>query len=230
MTNKNFLTKSRWLVTIILLLLLGITHAWGNTTDNLTYSGIGLGYSRNSGAYTAFSNVAASSAARYAGQIYAFDKNNTSKTYIQMRATSPSAIISTTSGGDVKTVTITWNSSTAKGRTIQVYGKTSAYSEPADLYDNTKKGTLLGTIVYGTSTSITVVGSYQYIGLRSSSNALYVDNIAIEWGPSGTSVSLTIQIWNELPGASGTSVSLTNGGCDGSGGTSKGSFCWTIVF
>ena len=206
MTNKNFLTKSRWLVTIILLLLLGITHAWGNTTDNLTYSGIGLGYSRNSGAYTAFSNVAASSAARYAGQIYAFDKNNTSKTYIQMRATSPSAIISTTSGGDVKTVTITWNSSTAKGRTIQVYGKTSAYSEPADLYDNTKKGTLLGTIVYGTSTSITVVGSYQYIGLRSSSNALYVDNIAIEWGPSGTSVS------------------LTNGGCDGSGGTSKGSF------
>ena len=41
MQTKSFLPKTRWLVTIILLLSLGITNAWGGTTVSATLKGSG---------------------------------------------------------------------------------------------------------------------------------------------------------------------------------------------
>lgn len=119
------------------------------------------------------------SAATYQGYTA---KNNSYSNCIQMKsADSNSGIITTASGGDAKKVTITWNSNTTSGRTVDVYGKKAAYSSAADLYSAGTQGTKIGSIVYGTSTELEVDGDYQYIGLRSNSGALYIDNIAIQW-------------------------------------------------
>ena len=119
------------------------------------------------------------SAATYQGYTA---KNSTYSNCIQMKsADSNSGIITTASGGDAKKVTITWNSNTTSGRTVDVYGKKTAYTTAADLYSPSTQGTKIGSIEYGTSTELIIDGDYQYIGLRSNSGALYIDNIAIQW-------------------------------------------------
>ena len=101
---------------------------------------------------------------------------------IQLRSdNNNSGIVTTISGGYVKKVVVTWNSNTLNGRTLNVYGKNSAYSTATELYDSNTQGTLLGTIVYGTSTELEVTGNYQYIGLRSADGAMYLDEIKITW-------------------------------------------------
>ena len=116
------------------------------------------------------------SSAVYAGQ--SAGGNNA----IQLRTTNNnSGIVTTKSGGYVKKVVVTWNSNTSNGRTLNVYGKNSAYSTATELYDSNTQGTLLGTIVYGTSTELEVTGNYQYIGLRSADGAMYLDEIKIMW-------------------------------------------------
>lgn len=110
---------------------------------------------------------------------------------IQLRSNnSNSGIVTTTSGGKVTKVTVSWNSNTASGRTLDIYGKNSAYSDATDLYDNAS-GELLGTIVYGTSTELVIDGDYSYVGVRSNSGAMYLDAITFTWSADGGSSSTT---------------------------------------
>lgn len=108
---------------------------------------------------------------------------------IQLRSDKNTSGIVVTANGDEETVgkiTVTWNTNTTNGRKINIYGKNTAYSDPTDLYNSETQGTLLGTIVYGTSVSLTITGSYNYFGLRSNSGALWLDEIEIEWGGVST--------------------------------------------
>lgn len=106
---------------------------------------------------------------------------------IQLRSDkSTSGIVTTASGGKVSKIVVTWNSNTSSGRTLDIYGKNTAYSAATDLY-NTNKGTKLGSIVKGTSTELTIEGDYTYIGLRSSSGAMYISSIEITWETGGES-------------------------------------------
>ena len=129
--------------------------------------------------YTAWSGKTGTSGAVYAGQSAG---GNTS---IQLRSdNSNSGIISTKSGGKVKKVAVSWNSNTASGRTLNVYGSNTAYTAVTDLYNSSKQGTLLGTVVNGTSTELTISGDYAYIGLRSNSGAMYLTSVSITWDAS----------------------------------------------
>lgn len=149
------------------------TKNGGGYVDILTQSWTGV----TGTSYASWNNKPGSaSTAVYAGQSAAGNSS------IQLRSTSNSGVVSTTSGGKVKKIVVTWNSNTSNGRTLNVYGKNSAYSSAADLYGNQTQGTLLGTIVYGTSTEITVSGDYEYIGFRSASGALYLSEVDITWG------------------------------------------------
>ena len=110
---------------------------------------------------------------------------------IQLRSNnSNSGIVTTTSGGKVTKVTVSWNSNTASGRTLDIYGKNSAYSDATDLYGNAS-GELLGTIVCGTSTELVIDGDYNYVGVRSNSGAMYLDAITFTWSADGGSSSTT---------------------------------------
>ena len=130
---------------------------------------------------------------------------------IQMRSDkNTSGIVVTTNpeGAKVSSISVTWNTNTANNRTLNIYGKNTAYTSPSDLYGDSQ-GTLLGTIVYGTSTSLNITGDYEYIGLRSNSGAMYIDEINIQWGGAAATYEysdvsirfgglLTQDLWNDL--------------------------------
>ena len=147
--------------------------AEGEVVDKLTRELTGIA---NNGGYNTWSGKKSTSGAVYAGQ------SAGSYDAIQLRSkNNNSGIVTTTSGGKVKKVVVEWQSSTSDGRTLNVYGKNSAYTEATDLYDSTKQGTLLGTIVKGTSTTLEINGDYEYIGLRSASDAMYLTSVSITW-------------------------------------------------
>lgn len=126
--------------------------------------------------YTSWSGKKATSLAVYAGQSAGGNSS------IQLRSkNSNSGIITTTSGGKATKVKVTWNSNTASGRTLDIYGKKTAYSAPTVLYDDDTKGTKLGSIVKGTSTELEISGDYTFIGLRSNSDSMYITSIEITW-------------------------------------------------
>ena len=101
---------------------------------------------------------------------------------IQLRSNNNnSGIVTTTSGGKARKVAVSWNSDTANGRTLNVYGKNTAYTQATNLYDTNSQGTLLGTIVKGTSTELDIDEDYEYIGLRSASGAMYLTSIDVTW-------------------------------------------------
>ena len=132
--------------------------------------------------YVDWSGKTDASGAVYAGQSAGGNAS------IQMRSkNSNSGIVTTVSGGKVKSITVEWNSNTTNGRILNVYGSHKAFSSPTELYNTSTDGDKLGTIVYGQSTTFTVTGDYEYIGIRSESGALYLNSISIEWeNESGT--------------------------------------------
>ncbi len=126
--------------------------------------------------YTEFSGKEGESGAVYAGQCAGGNES------IQLRSNNNnSGVVTTASAKKVKKVSVTWNSNTAAGRTLNVYGKNDAYSAATDLYDSAKQGTLLGTIVCGTSIELEVSEDVQFIGFRSANGAMYLTEVQIVW-------------------------------------------------
>jgi len=162
-------------------LIVGVGSAWAaDVTDVLNQTLTGV----TGTSYSSWSDKTSVSEAVYAGNSAGGNSS------IQLRSSNNnSGIVTTASGGKVKTITVTWNSNTQSGRTLNVYGKNSAYSGAADLYDTSKQGTLLGTIVYGTSTELTVTGDYEYIGFRSASGAMYLTSVSIVWETGGSTLT-----------------------------------------
>lgn len=159
-------------------------------SDVLTNTFLGV---TGGSSYTEFSDVQGTSGVTYAGCIM------TSNDTIQLNSNKPSksshpGIITTgTSNAYVRRITVVWHSTTASGRTVDIYGKTSAYTSTDDLWDNDVKGTSLGSLTYTSAeemdTELSVTGDYSYIGIRSKSGALYLTSITIEWGVQNMSSS-----------------------------------------
>ena len=149
----------------------------GQIEDIITIDLIG----ETGNSYTSWSDKRSNSTAVYAGQSISNPDNIQLRSDKDKNTGNYSGIVTTTSGGKVKKVIVEWGGATANGRTLNIYGKNDAYSNPNDLYDNTKSGTKLGTIVKGTSTELEITGDYRYIGLRSNSGAMYITSITIIW-------------------------------------------------
>ena len=129
--------------------------------------------------YSSWSGKTGDSGAVYAGQSAGGNES------IQLRSNnSNSGIVTTTSGGFARKVTVTWQDGTSAGRTLDIYGNNTAYTNPTQLY-NTPVGTKLGSIVKGTSTELVIEGDYAFIGMRSNSGAMYITQIQIEWQKGG---------------------------------------------
>ena len=128
--------------------------------------------------YTAWEDKSDASDAVWAGK----SAKHSSYGEIQLNKNSGYGIWTTGSGGNVQKVKVTWNSGTTSGRTLKVYGDTSAFSGDSG-------GTELGEIQYGTSTELTVSGSYQYVRLDASDGAMYFDKIEVTWAVSGGSTT-----------------------------------------
>ena len=176
-------------------------------SDVINYDSIGV----EGTTYTDWSGKSGTSGAVYAGQSAGGNEA------IQLRSDKNSAgIITTTSAGKLAKVIVSWNSNTANSRKIDIYGKNTAYTSASDLYGD-DAGTKLGSIVNGTSTELLITGDYSYVGIRSSSGALYLDSVEIQWGEPATyefsRVALIVggfisqDLWNELNGGeNGTNI------------------------
>lgn len=103
---------------------------------------------------------------------------------IQIRSkNSNSGIITQVSGGLVKSVSIKFNSNTLESRELDIYGSNNPYLIVANIYgtDDTK-GDLVHTFTYSsTEQTYDFEADYSYIGIRSKSGALYIDQISITW-------------------------------------------------
>ena len=120
-------------LTFFLTALLTFSVGWAATvTDVLTLDGLGL--SGIGQTYTNFSNKTFSSTAVYAGKCAG------SYSSIQLRSkSSDSGIITTASGGKLKSITLVWNSATSNSRTVFVYGKNTPYSAVSELYSTSTR-------------------------------------------------------------------------------------------
>ncbi len=130
---------------------------------------------------------------------------------IQLRSkNNNSGIVTTVSGGKATKVVVEWNSNTANDRTLDIYGKNSAYSSASDLYNISTQGTKLGSIVMETSTELTISGDYEYIGMRSNSGAMWLDEIDITWSQDGdTPPAPTYTVSFDANGGTGTMANVT---------------------
>lgn len=157
-----------------LFLLLAIV-AGGNLTanaadviDELTASD----FAATGTTYTVFSNVSKTSKAKYAGMSAKDSSGN-----IQLRSkNSNSGIVSTVSGGKVKSVIITVGSG---NNTIDVYGSNTAYTAASDLYNASTQGTKIGSVT--ATGTIEFTGDYAYVGIRSNNGAIYLSSVEITW-------------------------------------------------
>ena len=181
----------------------------GGATDSLTHSFIGVSGST----YADWLGKTDNSGVVYAGQSAGGD--NTSGDAVQLRSkNSNSGIIVTgnETGYSASSISLVWNTASASGRRIDVYGKNTAYSSPTDLYGD-NKGTLIGSLSYdgsNTETSFDIDGSYAFIGLKSNSGALYLEEIQIQWGVGSVTTYeyrdvsirfgglLSQDLWNDL--------------------------------
>ena len=166
-------------MTLLLLLVCGGASFGQNSTvtDELTFGSLGGKTGTNPG-YADFSGKSLTSSAVYAGN-YA---STNSLDCIQIRSkNSNSGIVTTTSGGTIKSIKIEFNKGT---NTLDIYGKNTAYASASDLYDSSKQGTKIGSA--NSDATITPTTSCNYIGIRSNKGAIYISKIIIEWEVAGS--------------------------------------------
>lgn len=171
----------------------GIVHYTFQCADTITKSDTGV----SGTAYTGWGPISSdtegvtgiNSRSTYEGNS-AGPASGTGAGAIQLRSSTSSGsnvhsgIVTTVSGGKAVKVTIAWNKDCAAGRVIDVYGSNSAYESADDLYATGTQGTKLGSITQGSTTELTITGDYTFIGIRSSSGAIYIDSVSITWSES----------------------------------------------
>ncbi len=193
------------------LMALVCSTAFGQTVkDVLTAEGLGLDQGTQ---YKEYTGKKATSSAEY----YLQCATGSDGKYIQLRTKdSNSGIVTTKSGGTVKSITIVLNETTVDQRVVDIYGNTNAYTNAADLYatgSNSNQGTKIGSIAKadGLKQTLNVDGNYPFFGLRSNQGALYIDTIIVEWAGSATP-QLTIS--GQTPFTTSTTVTITPSNAD----------------
>lgn len=150
----------------------------GQVTDILDRAFTG----RTSTAYSSWNNNNSNSGAVYEG----FSAGGNSSIQLTNSTTKGiPGIITTTSGGKAKKVTITWyskSSNTAKQHKLNIYGSNTAYTATTDLTDASKQGSLISAVAFNTNSVVVEPDEdYEYIGFFAPDGAIYVSQIEIVW-------------------------------------------------
>lgn len=160
--------------------------------------------------YSSFTNKKASSDALYCGCAY---KNTSSQIQINGRGTSKGTkpnkvigLVSTVSGGTIKSITIELKSST---NPLLVFGNNEAFVGSDDLTGN-NKGTQIASITNTTKQTIIPTGNYKYVGFYSA-KANYIKKITIVWEKAATLPTTTTTFGDN----SGKTFTFTNGTLEG---------------
>ena len=155
-------------------------------TDTLTREDTGI----SGNTYGSWSNVTKSSGTVYSG--ISSGRNSVISINANQNAAGYAGIISTSSVGVLKKVSFEWQANTESGRIVEIYGSDTAYNAPAELVESSTQGTLIGTIVYGTSTELTVTDEYAYVGIRATGGNAYLTSVSIQWEKETTSEEISV--------------------------------------
>ena len=195
-------------ICMVLALLPTVAMAEAPVADTLNRELTGV--ADGSTTYTDWTYTSTESGAVYAGLSAGGNDS------IQLRSkNNNSGIVTTVSGGKATKIAVTWNSNNDNGRTLDIYGKNSAYSSAADLYNSSTQGTKLGSLEFNkrdtdNKTTLTISGDYEYIGMRSQSGAMYLDEIEITWSQDGdTPPAPTYTVSFDANGGTGTMANVT---------------------
>ena len=170
---------SKFYVIVFITMIFSQCRLFSQTADDvLTVEMTGI---ENTGSYYSFKDKKLISNAVYAGNML-----KSKEGAMGLRASDNSGIVSTASGGIVKSVIVKWNtSSLATGnKSVKIYGKNTAYSSAEDLYQTGKtQGVQIGTVSCKTAERDTLIvdGDYQYIGICSGNGTVYIDEMTIVW-------------------------------------------------
>lgn len=140
---------------------------------------------------SAFTGVGSTSYANWSGKkgtatnaIYAGYTATRGSGDIGVTSNYNSGIVVTTSAGIVKSVTITAKAYTS-GYTnyLDIYGKNSSYDSASDLFNDSQKGTLIGTLGFAdySTQTLNIDSDYTHIGIRSQGYAIDITEIVINW-------------------------------------------------
>lgn len=180
-------------------------YAQETATDELTSQVLGL-----TASYSSFTNKKASSDALYCGCAY---KNTSSQIQINGNGTSKGTkpnkvigLVSTVSGGTIKSITIELKSST---NPLLVFGNNEAFVGSDDLTGN-NKGTQIASITNTTKRTIIPTENYKYVGFYSA-KANYIKKITIVWEKAASTPATTTTFGTN----SGKTFTFTNGTLEG---------------
>lgn len=168
--------------------------------------------------YSDWSNKSGqSSSAKYAGNSAGGKDADAVNGAIQLRASSGSGIVSTTTGGLIRKVEVEWHSNTPDDRVLDIYGKQTPYMSSADLFDASARGTYIGSITKGSTAELVIPKNqyYPYVGIRSNGNSHWITSINIAWDEDNRP-SLSAPLFSEDEGQIPVGTSVTLSGADGS--------------
>ena len=171
--------KAKHLFLTLTMLLASITFAWAaDVTDNITYTNLKSTYSLSA---TVNASLATTSGVKYAGTVgYYKPKRGADYTFLQ--ASKSHVLVSTTTGGKLKQVSITG----IDDGTLYVYAGNVAYdgSETYASLSADPNSTFIGTLnTSNTSTTDVSASGYRFVAIVSQSGTSQFTDISITWAP-----------------------------------------------
>lgn len=175
-------------------------------TDELTATTLNV----STKSYQKIATKTLSSGASYDGAAF-IDSNNPKGIQIRSKVDKGlyTGIITSASGGTIKSITINFNSNNSQA--LDIYGKNTAYTTAKDLF-----GSAAGELIKSVSNSKTAVTitpnkAYKFIGFKSNKGTIYIDKITIVWEKAATTPATTTTFGTN----SGKTFTFTNGTLEG---------------
>ena len=182
-------------------------YAQETVTDELTATILNV----STNGYKKFATKTLSSGASYDGAAYV--GTGKSQKGIQIRTKVDkglyTGIITSASGGTIKSITINFNSSNAQS--LEIYGKNTAYTTAKDLFGSAAGELIKNVPNSKTAVTITPNKAYKFIGFKSNDGTNYIDKITIVWEKAATTPATTTTFGTY----SSKTFTFTNGKLDG---------------
>lgn len=176
-------------------------------TDELTATILNI-----TSSYNKFATQTLSSGASYDGAAYVGTGKNNNGIQIkvdQIKKSFYTGIITSASGGTIKSITINFNSNNSNA--LGIYGKNTAYTTADDLFGSAA-GELIKSVPNSkTAVTITPDKAYKFIGFKSNKGTIYIDKITIVWEKASSTPTTTTTFGTN----SGKTFTFTNGTLDG---------------
>lgn len=160
--------------------------------------------------YNKFATKTLLSGANYDGVAYVGTGKSQKGIQIKLKTDKGyTGIITSASGGTIKSITINFNSSNTQS--LEIYGKNTAYTTTEDLFGSAAGELIKNVPNSKTAVTITPNKTYKFIGFKSNNGTNYIDKITIVWEKAAPTPATT----TTFGANSGKTFTFTNGTLEG---------------